>query len=172
MNPFSCFMGGINMMKKLVAVVLIFLILGTSGTICYADNTSNKIRRVETENIFEVLEPKGILLPLIKICFCPLGASRGTNVCIEVYHNGSVDKDKENYILLYDPIDITIGVLQRGWASIDLKSGLNKVQFTIEYKNGSKDTMERIVNVMDIKEVKQLFRDVVSKPTLGIWEKR
>ena len=173
MNPFSCFMGGINMMKKLVAVVLIFLILGTSGTICYADNTSNKIRRVETgKYFFEVLEPERDTVTTDKNMLLSFRASRGTNVCIEVYHNGSVDKDKENYILLYDPIDITIGVLQRGWASIDLKSGLNKVQFTIEYKNGSKDNMERIVNVMDIKEVKQLFRDVVSKPTLGIWEKR
>ena len=30
--------------------------------------------------------------------------------------------------------------------------------------------MERIVNVMNIKEVKQLLRDVVNKPTLGIWK--
>lgn len=160
-------------MKKLVAVVLIFLILGASGTVCYANNTSNEIKRVETgKYFFEILEPKRDTVTTDKNMLLSFKASRGTNVCIEVYHNDSVEKDKENYILLYDPIDITIGVLQRGWASIDLKSGLNKIQFTIEYKNGSKDNMERTVNVMDIKEVKQLLQDVVGKPTLGIWKKQ
>lgn len=162
------------MMKKLVAVMLIFLILGTSGTICYGNNIpKNNVRRSGSgKYFFELLEPEGDFVTTDKNILLSFRASRGTNVCIEVYHNSSIDKNRENYILLYDPIDIKIGVLQRGWASIDLKSGLNKVQFTIKYKNGSKDNMERIVNVMDIKEVKQLLRDVVSKPTLGIWKKR
>ncbi|HZJ76084.1 MAG TPA: hypothetical protein VFC70_00110 [Oscillospiraceae bacterium] len=161
------------MMKKLVAVVLIFLILGTSGIVCYADNTSNRTGRVEMgKYFFELSEPEKDTATTDKNMLLSFKASRGTNVCIEVYHNGSIDKNKENYMLLYDPIDINVGVLQRGWASIDLRPGLNKVRFSIEYRNGSKDNMERTIDVMDMEEVGQLLRDMISKPTLGILKKQ
>lgn len=176
MNLFSYFMEGVDMMKKLIAGVLIFLVLGMSGTVCYANNTASKpsdeIKRVRTgEYFFEILEPERNITITDKNTLLSFKASKDTNVCIEVYHNSSIEKDKEKYILLHDPIDITIGALQRGWASIDLKSGLNKIQFMIKYKNGSEDSMERIINVMDAKEIKQLFQDIVNRPTSSIWNK-
>ncbi|HZK57259.1 MAG TPA: hypothetical protein VFD17_03020 [Clostridia bacterium] len=164
------------MVKKLVAVVLIFLMLGMSGMVCFANNTVNRpldeIRRSRRtgEYFFEILEPKGNIATVDKNILLSFRAPRDTNIYIEIYHNSSIEKDKEKYILLHDPIDITVGALQRGWASIDLKSGLNKVQFMVKYNNGSEDSMERIINVMDAKEIEQLFQDIV-RPTLSIWKK-
>lgn len=161
------------MIKKLIAGAFIFFVLGISSTVCYANNTANEIKNIEVEKyFFEILEPEKNTVTTDKNMLLSFRASKGTNVCIKVYHNNSIEGDKEKYILLYDPIDITVGAFQRGWASIDLKSGLNKIQFTIKYKNGSKDSMARIINVMDIKEVKQLLQDIVNKSTLGIWKKQ
>ena len=165
------------MVKRLIAGLLIFLILGIPGPICYADNTANRpseeIRRVRTEEyFFEILEPKKNIVTTDKNALLSFKASRDTDVCIEVYYNSSIEKDKEKYILLCDPIDITVGALQRGWASIDLRQGLNKIQFIIKYKNGLEDSMERVINVMDAEEIKQLLQDIVNKPTLSIRNKQ
>lgn len=177
MNPYGCFIGGIGMKKKLIAGVFIFLVLSMSGAVCYANNTMggfpDEIDRIEAgEYFFEVLEPKRNTVTVDRNTLLSFRASKDTDVCIEVYHNSSIEKDKEKYILLHDPIDITIGALQRGWASIDLKSGLNKIQFMIKYKNGLEDSMERTINVMDAQEIKQLFQNIVNKPTLSIWNKQ
>ncbi|MFW5648951.1 MAG: hypothetical protein ACOCG5_07680 [Candidatus Alkaliphilus sp. MAG34] len=165
------------MVKKLVAGVLIILMLGMSGVVCFANNTVNKpsgeFRRPRKtgEYFFELLEPKRNITTTDKNMLLSFKAPRDTNIYIEIYHNTSIEKDKEKYILLHDPIDITVGALQRGWASIDLKSGLNKIQFMVKYKNGSEDSMERIINVMDAQEIKQLFQDIVNRPTLSRWKK-
>lgn len=164
------------MMKKLIVGIFISLLLSTSGMICYADNTinraSNEVGRIgDGKYFFEILEPEKNIITTDKNILLSFRASRGTDVCIEVYYNGSIEGDTEKYILSREPIDITIGALQRGWASIDLRSGLNKIQFIIKYKNGSENNMERIINVMDIKEVRQLLQDAVNKSTLSIWNK-
>ncbi|MDI9475848.1 MAG: hypothetical protein ACOX0L_09075 [Natronincolaceae bacterium] len=164
------------MAKRLIIGVFIFLALGMFNMPCYANNTVNRpsdeIRRVETGGyFFEIIEPERSIITTDKNALVSFRASRDTDICIEVYHNSSIEKDKEKYILLYDPIDITVGALQRGWASVDLKLGLNKIQFMIKYKNGSEDSIERIINVMDAKEIKQLLQDVVNKPTLSRWQR-
>lgn len=176
MNLFSYFMEGVDMVKKLVAGVLIILLLGMSCAVCFANNTvrpPDRIRKPRRtgEYFFEILKPEGNISTTDKNILLTFRAPRDTNIYIEIYHNSSIEKDKEKYILLHEPIDITVGALQRGWASIDLKSGLNKVQFMVKYKNGSEDSMERIINVMDAQEIKQLFQDIVNRPTLSIWKK-
>ncbi len=163
------------MKKRLIAGILIFFILGMSGVICYADTVNrapDEIRRVESGRyFFEILEPEKNISTTDKNILLSFKASRGTDVRIEVYYNSSMEEDIENYTLLYEPIDITVGVLRRGWASVDLRSGLNKIHFIIEYRNGLEDNMERIINVMEIEDVKQLLQDIVNKSTLGIWNK-
>lgn len=176
MKSFSYFTGGIDVKKRLIAGILIFFILSISGTICYADNIINRdsdeIGRVENGRyFFEILEPEKNISTTDKNILLSFRASRGTDVRIEVYYNSSMEEDIENYTLLYEPIDITVGVLRRGWASVDLRSGLNKIHFIIEYRNGLEDNMERIINVMEIEDVKQLLQDIVNKSTLGIWNK-
>ncbi len=147
------------MKKKLIAGVIIFLILGMSSTVCHANNASNRY-------YFEVLGPKQNTVTTDKNTLLSFRASRGTNVRIRVYHyNGT------RYTPISNPIDITVGALQRGWASVDLGSGSNKIQFTARYRNGSEANAQRIVNVLGVTEVKQLLRDMVNKSTLGMWRK-
>ncbi len=162
------------MIKKFVAGAFIICILGTSTTMSYANNintiniASNEIRAVELQrNFFEILEPKRNTVTTDKNILLSFRASEGTKVNIEVYNNISKEKD----ILLYDPIEITVGAFQKGWASIDLEPGLNKIYFTIKYKNGSGDSRSRTINVMELQEVKQLLQDVVNKSILGIGKK-
>ncbi|HZX20918.1 MAG TPA: hypothetical protein VFF25_00865 [Clostridia bacterium] len=164
------------MVKRLIVGVFIFLVLGMFSITCYANNTENRpsdeIRRVETGRyFFEILEPERNIITTDKNALLSFRASKYTDICIEVYHNSSIERDKEKYILFYDPIDINVGALQRGWASVDLKPGLNKIQFMIKYKNGSEDSIERIINVMDAKEIEQLLQDVVNRPTLSVWKR-
>lgn len=176
-NSFNWFTGGINMIKKLVAGTLILFVLGTSNTLSYAtpintNNNQSETKKAEVAKpFFEVIDPEKDIVTSDKTIVLSFRASEGTNVYIEVYHNTSKDEKTEDYVLSYDPIKVTIGAFQRGWASIDLKSGLNKIKFTAEYKNGSKDKDVRIINVMDVKEVKQLLQDIVNKSTLGIGKK-
>lgn len=182
------------MMKRLIAGAFIIVALSTSATtLSYANNTINKnpnqVKRIENRvNVrirpkaeagvrskvegrnyfFEVLEPERNIISTDKTMLLSFRASEGTDVRIEVYNNVSANDRQENYVLSYDPIDIKVGALQRGWASVDLKSGLNKILFTIKYKNEPGDSIERIINVMEVQEVKQLLQNVVNKSTLGI----
>lgn len=167
------FTGGINMIKKIVAGTIVVVMLGTSNIISHATpiNTNHKdgSKKVEqTKQSFEVVSPEKDFVTDKKDIVLSFRAPKDTKVSIEVYHNISKDPKTENYILSYDPIEVTIGSLQMGWAEIQLRSGLNKIQFIAEYKSGGKDRAVRIINVMNMEEVKQLLEEIVSKSTLGI----
>lgn len=164
------------MIKKIVAGTIVLVVLGTSNALSYATPT-NKVsdikkdtpKKVEiVKQSFEVVKPEKDVVTSDKTLLLSFRAPEGTKVSIEVYHNISKDPKEENYVLSYDPIDVTVGAFQRGWADIELSSGQNKIQFTAKYKDGSRDSAVRLVNVMEVQEVKQLLEDIVNKSTLGI----
>lgn len=172
------------MIKKLITGALVVAVLGMSSTtFSYANNNINRnqapARRVEykTDSIksridgknyfFEVLDPEKNIISTDKNMLLSFRASEGTKVKIEVYHSIGSRDNKENYLLSYEPMEITIGAFQKGWASVDLKPGLNKILFVVKYKNEPGDSIERVINVMEVQEVKRLLQDVVNKSTLG-----
>lgn len=117
---------------------------------------------------FEILEMEKNVVTTDKNILLSFRATEGTDVRIEVYHNASTREKEENYVLSYDPIEIKVGAFQKGWASVDLKTGLNKIVVVVSYRREPEDSLERLVNVMEVHEVKQLMQDVVNKSTLGV----
>ena len=167
------------MIKKMVAGTIIFTILGTSSilshatpinTVTDAQNNGNK-NIEEVKQSFEVVIPEKDFVTSDKNIVLSFKAPKDTKVSIKVYHNISKDDKEEKYVLSYDPIEVTVGAIQMGWAEITLKPGLNKIQFTANYKNGLKDSVVRSINVMDVQQVKQILEEIVSKSTLGIRKK-
>lgn len=182
MNSFICFTGGINMIKKIVASTIMLAILGTSNVLSYAapiatptnksTDTKNANKKIEeVKQSFEVVIPEKDAVTSDKNLVLSFKAPQDTKVSIEVYHNVSKDDETEKYELSYDPIEVTVGSIQMGWAEIELQPGLNKIEFKAKYKDGSEDSVVRIVNVMDVQEVKQLLEEIVNKSTLGIGKK-
>lgn len=176
-NSFSSFTGGINMIKKIVAGTIICTILGTSNILSYAtpvstiksDQKSINKNIEETKQSFEVVNPeKKDLATSDKNLALSFKAPKDTKVSIEVYHNVSNDDKEEEFVLSYDPIEITVGPIQMGWAEIELKSGLNKIEFTATYKDGTVHTSVRRVRVMKVEEIKQILEQIVNKSTLGV----
>lgn len=167
------------MIKKIVAGTIIFTVLGTSNILSYATpiNTITYDQKDGNKNIeevkqsFEVVIPKKDFVTSDKNLVLSFKAPKDTKVTIEVYHNASKDAKEEKYVLSYDPIEVTVGEIQMGWAEIKLKSGLNRIQFTANYKNGLKYSSVRSVKVMDVQEVKQILEEIVNKSTLGIGKK-
>lgn len=167
------------MIKKIVASTIVFAILGTSNILSYATpitapintstdakNTNKKVEEVKQS--FEVVIPEKDSVTSDKNLVLSFKAPQGTKVSIEVYHNVSKDDETEDYELSYDPIEVTVGLIQMGWAEIELQSGLNKIEFKAKYKDGSEDSAVRIVKVMDVEEVKQILEEIVTKSTLGV----
>jgi len=166
------------MIKKIVAGTIIFTLLGTSNILSYATlNTVTNAQRDTNKNIeevkqsFEVVIPKKDFVTSDKNLVLSFKAPKDTKVSIEVYHNTSRDEKEEKYVLSYAPIEVTVGAIQMGWAEITLKPGLNKIQFTANYKSGLKDSVVRVVNVMDVQQIKQILEEIVNKSTLGIRKK-
>lgn len=163
------------MIKKIVVGTIIFAMLGTSNILSYATpiNTNTNLQKnnnkkvEEVKQSFEVVAPKKKLVTSDKNLVLSFKAPKDTKVSIEVYHNASKDEKEEEYELSYDPIEVTVGAIQMGWAEIELKYGLNKIKFTANYKDGSTDSDVRNVKLMNVKEVKQLLEDIVNKSTLG-----
>ena len=55
-----------------------------------------KLQGLKLGNIFEILEPKKNTVTTDKNILLSFKAPRDTNVCIEVYHNSSVEKIRRN----------------------------------------------------------------------------
>lgn len=171
LNSFSCYCytGGVNMIKKLIAGTMVLLFISGSSTAVYANPTTAGIANVlETVNETKIEEPEKLQEETFKLTnprknmvvtntdiVLTFTAPEGTTVTIDVYYNTSVATNKQNYVKAYDSIEVEIGALQRGYAEVELKKGLNKIDFTAIYQNGIKDVISRIVEVKDIKEVKE-----------------
>jgi len=179
-NSFSSFTGGINMIKKIVAGTIICTILGTSNMLSYATPTNTVTGDIKDRNkkieevkpLFEVVNPEKNFVTSNKNLVLSFKAPNDTKVSIEVYHNISKDEKEEEYVLSYDPIEVTVGAIQMGWAEIKLKSGLNKIQFTANYKDGKKYRIVRRIKVMEVEEVKQILEEIVNTSTLGIGKRQ
>ena len=175
-NSYSSFTGGINMIKKIVASTIICTILGASNMLAYATpinkNTVNEKganKEIEAaKQSFEVVIPEKDFVTSDKNLVLTFKAPKDTKVSIEVYHNSSKDEKEEDYVLSHDPIEVTIGEMQMGWADIELKSGLNKIEFTAEYKDGLTDSIVRHVKVLNVEELKQMIEQIVNQSTLGV----
>lgn len=167
------------MIKKIVAGTIICTILGTSNILSYAtpvstiksDQKSINKNIEETKQSFEVVNPEKNFTTNDKNLVLSFKAPKDTKVSIEVYHNVSSDDEEEEFVLSYDPIEVTVGAIQMGWAEIELKSGLNKIEFTATYKDGTEHTSVRRVKVMEVEEIKQILEQIVNKSTLGIGKK-
>jgi hypothetical protein len=164
-------MGGIKMIKKLVAGAIVLTILGFSGIFIYANpvdvnniiNTTQSGEEIQqtVNSSFRVLSPWRDRITIDKKIILSLLAPEGTTVKIEVFYNTSIAANKENYVLSYDPIELRIGALQRGWAEVELKKGLNKIEFTAFLKNGLQEARTRIITVKDIDEMKRLVEQSI-----------
>ncbi|ABW20313.1 hypothetical protein [Alkaliphilus oremlandii] len=164
------------MIKKIVAGTIICTVLGTSNIMSYAtptntnlNATKNNDKKAETiKESFEVVIPEKDFVTSNTNLVLSFKAPKDTKVSIAVYHNTSKEGEEENYVLTHELIEVTIGEIQMGWAEIELKSGLNKIEFTAEYKNGLTDSVVRHVNVMNVEEVKVLLEKIVNNSTLGV----
>ncbi len=163
------------MIKKIVIGAIVFAALGTSNINSYAnpvnataapEDTDQKIEE-EVKESLEIVDPEKNITTSDKNMALSFKAPKDTKVCIEVYHNDSEKDEEVNYVLSYDPIEVEIGSLKMGWAEVKLKSGLNKIQFTANYKDGSEDSIDRIIKVMEVEEVKELLEEIVGKSTLN-----
>ena len=97
-------------------------------------------------------------------------APEGSLVILEVFHNASLMEEEENYQPIYEPMEFSIGALQRGWvAGIELKKGKNKLVFNGTLNEEALPTVERLITVKDREEVKEeVTRDVRESSTTDI----
>lgn len=158
------------MIKKFIASTVVLLIIGSSGAVAYANPTTVRVTTPQGTNTEEtkaeeqekpqqeslkLITPSRDMVVTDNNLVLAFTAPEGTTVTIDVYYNTSVANNKQNYVEAYDAIEVNIGALQRGWAEVELKKGLNKIDFTAVYKNGLEDVISRIVEVKDIDEVKK-----------------
>lgn len=145
------------MMKKIIASAIVLLALSGSSVLAHGDTTQQttaKETTVEQESL-RVINPRRDMVSGDNNTVLTFSAPEGTTVTIDVYYNTSVSNDKQNYVQAYDTIEVEIGALKRGWTEVELKKGLNKIDFTAIYKNGSEEVITRIIEVKDMEEVKQ-----------------
>ncbi|KAB3530208.1 hypothetical protein F8154_14145 [Alkaliphilus pronyensis] len=146
------------MIKRLLyCTAFVLLIIGFTSISAFGNETDEKLqvitpdRNITTDNtelMFEITAPEG------------------TKVFIQVYHNNSIDKSKENYVVAGDAIELEIGAFGRGWQEVPLRRGKNKVEIKGVYSDDSHDTITRIITVQELKEVKEIFEKKVSEPDI------
>ncbi|AKL97334.1 hypothetical protein CACET_c39060 [Clostridium aceticum] len=144
------------MMKKLIVSTVVLLIIGGSSAVVYGNNDTSTAQEAKVEQeTLKILTPNRNIVASDRNMVLSFTAPEGTTVTIDVYYNTSVATSKQNYVAAYDPIEIKVGALQRGWAEVELRKGLNKIDFTAVYKDGREDTISRTVEVKDIDDVKK-----------------
>lgn len=165
------------MVRKFVAGTVIVIVLSGLNICAYADNDivgdgsgSNVPISQIKEQSFKVVTPEKNLVTSDTNLLLSFTAPEGTRVTVEVYHSTSVKANEENYVLICDPIEVQVGALQRGWAEIQLKKGLNKITFKATNENGLQDVDTRIVRVKDISEIKEMIENLVNTPTTKLLE--
>ncbi|MBM7615542.1 hypothetical protein [Alkaliphilus hydrothermalis] len=148
--------------NKLISCTCVLIILGTAGSFTYA---TPAIRNVDTTK-YEIVKTANQSLQIItpereqsvssstKLVL-EFTAPKDTKIKVRVYHNTSIEKGGENYVLINDPLLVDVGILQRGWAEIELKRGSNKIEITAEYKDGTAETVRRYVAVKGVEDVKR-----------------
>lgn len=165
------------MIKKIVAGAIVFAALGTSNIVSYAntdnittvpknDNTDQKIEQ-EVKETLEIIDPEKRITTSDKTMALSFKAPKDTKVSIEVYHDTSKEDEEEKYVLSYDPIEVEVGSLKMGWAEVDLKSGLNRIRFIANYKDGTEDSIDRTIKVMEVEEIRELLEKIVGNSTLN-----
>ncbi len=149
-------------MKKIMVSTLVLLAIGSSGVYSYANNSTAKTEglagkeaqevKIENEETLEIVTPNKEVVPDTDLLVI-FKAPEGTTVILSVYYNTSVATNKQNYVEAYDPIEVVLGPLQKGWAEIKLKKGLNKINFVATYKDGNQDVINRIIEVKNMDEI-------------------
>ncbi|WP_026476799.1 hypothetical protein [Alkaliphilus transvaalensis] len=147
------------MMKKLMACTCVLVILGSSGSFTYANQTNKSAIVREAKQLQVVTPERDESSTTNNKLVIEFTAPRETQVTILVYYNTSLEKDGENFTLGLDPITIEVGALQRGWAEVDLRRGTNKVEVHAIFKDGSKEMETRIVRVNRVEDVKKSLED-------------
>ena len=157
------------MVKKLIAGTIVLVILGGSSTMAFAgeiDANSKQVdnKTVEEESLkrgFQVITPDRDITSNNGNIVLEFVAPEGTKVNIQVFFNASLVQNKENFVASHDPIDVEIGALQRGWAALELRRGLTKIEIEATLKNGTKETAVRYVTVRNQEEIKKSIEDAI-----------
>lgn len=161
------------MIKKVIAGTFVLLIIGSSSGVAYANPTiirltppaQGTVQEVinEEQEAFKLVTPSNNMVSFDTNIVTVFTAPEGTMVTVNVYYNASVDTKKQNYVEAYEPIEVEVGALQRRAVEVELKKGLNKIDFTAVYKDGIKDIISRVIEVKDIVEVdQQVKKDIAN----------
>ena len=164
------------MIKKIIASSIVLLVIGGSVTYAHGNQqeTNNDRDEYKVEQQSEESEKLELVYPeenttvADKNSVMSFTAPQGTAVTVEVYHNTSMSPDEENYILSQDPTKVNIGALQRGWVEIELRRGLNRVDFTAEYENGESESITRFITLTDMTETKKLLENAFNRSAVDI----
>jgi len=160
--------GGMVMVKRIIAGTIVLVILGGSGSLAYAGEVDNS-KKIDNKNIEEENQRKGfqVVTPDRDITtnngnvVLEFVAPEGTKVNIQVFFNISLAQNKENFVASHDPIDVEIGALQRGWAALELRRGLSKIEIVATLKNGTKESVVRYVTVRNQEELRRSIEDAI-----------
>lgn len=162
------------MLKKLMVGTFICLLLGNYGLVAHANPTTSMGTRVlaqttvediksQEEERINLITPSKNMVVTDTNMMVKFEAPEGTQVTIDVYYDSSVMNKTRRYVQAYQPIEIEVGALRKGWAELELKKSLNKIKFTAVYKNGISDIINRIIEVKDISELEEEVTKNISR---------
>ncbi len=147
-------------MKKLIACTCVLVILGSSGSFTYANQTTSKTETVRAASqSLQLVTPEKDTSISTNNLVLEFTAPKETRIRVLVYYNTSLEKDRENFVLAFDPILLEIGALQRGWAEVDLRRGINRIDIIAIYKDGTSDKITRLVTVRGVEDVKRYLEN-------------
>lgn len=157
------------MVKKLIAGTIVLVILGGSSTVAFADETDNTLKKSVNGTIegtaqksdFQVVTPDRDIIINNGNLVLEFAAPEGTKVNIQVFFNTSIVQNKENFVAIHNPISVEIGALQRGWAALELRRGLSKIEIEATLTNGTKETLVRYVTVRNLEELKKSIEEAI-----------
>ncbi len=157
------------MVKKLLAGTIVLVILGGSTTAVMAGQVEADSKKIDNPNVeeeavkkgFEVVTPDRDITTNNGNIVLEFVAPEGTKVNIQVFFNTSLVQNKENFVSSHDPIDIEIGALQRGWAALELRRGLSKIEILATLKDGTQESVVRYVTVRNQEELKKHIEDAI-----------
>ncbi len=157
------------MVRKLLAGTIVLVILGGSTTVALAGEVAADSKKIDSPNIeeeaaetgFQVVTPDRDITTNNRNIVLEFVAPEGTKVNIQVFFNISLVQSKENFVSSHDPIDIEIGALQRGWAALELRRGLSKIEILATLKDGTEESVVRYVTVKNQEELKKHIEDAI-----------
>lgn len=158
------------MVKKFIASTIVLVILGGSSTVAFANTQidaipkkldNNTIEEEAEKSDFQVVTPDRDITTNSGNLVLEFVAPEGTKVNIQVFFNTSLIQNKENFVATHDPISVEIGALKRGWAALELRRGLSKIEIEATLKNGTKETVVRYVTVRNQEELKKSIEEAI-----------